>query len=207
KSVAIWREKSGWKRKIWRFRVTRWSKLHYATVGQDDKGWFLVITRIQSLEQHPFWGRWLQIAERLRQNKVPVPPFLLPTMGEEFQQVWRWDEQKLSWKLEQPIHEDDWLLRQPANFCYVDCVAAIDLDKDGVKEKLIYDSHVGGCGYLAVKVGRLWKRWRIVPLWEEQHYNIVILEQKEKNWIVALDCVTRINGTIKGILRAWTLEK
>jgi hypothetical protein len=207
KLVAIWREKSGWKRKIWRFRVTRWSKLHYATVGQDDKGWFLVITRIQSLEQHPFWGRWLQIAERLRQNKVPVPPFLLPTMGEEFQQVWRWDEQKLSWKLEQPIHEDDWLLRQPANFCYVDCVAAIDLDKDGVKEKLIYDSHVGEYGYLAVKVGRLWKRWRIVPLWEEQHYNIVILEQKEKNWIVALDCVTRINGTIKGILRAWTLEK
>jgi hypothetical protein len=210
KLVAIWREKSGWKRKIWRFRVTRWSTLHRAMVKQDDKGWFLVMTRIQSLEQHPFWGRWLQIVERLRQNKVPVPPFLLPTKWDEFRQVWRWDEQKLSWKLEQLIHEDDWLLRiakQVANSCYLDCVAAVDLDKDGVEEKLICDNHTGGCGYLAVKVGRLWKQWRIVPLWKEQHYNIVILEQKEKNWIVALDCVTRINGTIKRILRAWTLEK
>ena len=210
KLVALWREKSGWKRKTWRFRVTRWSTLHYPIVKQDDKGWFLVMTRIQSLYKHPFWERWLQIAERLRQNKVPVPPFLLPAMEERFHQVWRWDERKLFWKLEQPIHENDWLLRiakQVANSCYLDCVAAIDLDKDGVDEKLIYDNHTGWCGYLAVKVGRLWKQWRIVPLWEKQHFPIVILEQKGRAWIVALDYETRVGGSIRRILRAWTLEK
>ncbi len=210
KLVALWREESDWKQKTWQFRVTRWSTLHYPTVGQDDKGWFLVMTRFQSLEQHPFWGRWLQIAERLRQKKVPVPPFLLPAMEERFRQVWRWDERKLFWKLEQPIHEDDWLLRiakQVANSCYLDCVAAIDLDKDGFEEKLIYDNHTRGCGYLAVKVGRLWKRWRIVPLWEKQHFPTVILEQKGRAWIVALDYETRISGSIGRILRAWTLEK
>lgn len=206
KLIAFWREKSGWKRKTWRFRVTPWSTIYDARVEQDDKGWVLVAERIWSPEQHPFWRRWLQIVEKLRQNKVPVPLFLLPPREERFRQVWRWDERKLSWRLEQPVHEKDRFLRQVGGYIY-DLVIPIDLNKDGQEEKLICEGHTGNWGYLAVKVGRLWKRWRIIPLWKEQHFPFVILNQREKTWVIGLDCVTRVGGITKRILKAWTLEK
>lgn len=204
--IALWRERDGWKRKTWQFHMTPWSTLHDPRIERDDRNWILVMTRIWSPERHPFWRRWLPIAERVRQSKVPIPPFLIPLpMEERFRQVWRWDERKLSWKLEQPIHEDDLMLRK-SGFRY-GSVTPIDLDKDGQEEKLVYEDHVGGWGNLAVKLGRFWKRWQIYPLWDGQHFPFAILNQKEKSWVVALDCVTYVDGKTKRILRAWTLER
>jgi len=204
--AAFWLEGNGWKRKSWRFPITPWSTLHNPEIERDEKGWILVMMRIWSPDRHPFWRRWMPIAERLRRI---IPPFLIPIpMEERFGQIWRWDERKLTWKLEQPIHEDDYLTQRALGYFDFRFVEVVDLNKDGQVEKFIYDGH-GIDGHLAVKAGRLWKRWRIVPLWEDQHqhYPVVILRQRDKAWIVALDCMTCVGGETKRILKAWTLER
>lgn len=193
--TAVWRAKTGWQRKQWRLTVSQDTDVWRCQLKQERGNSLLFVDCGRLPEHHPFWRHWLAITRWLRRIRIPVP---VP-QSRWFVQVWRWDKEVETWQRWEPPFWARW--EKP-----------IDLNGDGEVEWVGYEALPFSVWLkssvipqdnlkLALKVGRLRKRWRVVRLEKiKVPCPIAFLRQGRRTWIVLLDAKTR------RLVRAWALK-